>query len=46
MKIINSELFEEYKKVSGINKKCKINKNDIKKDNIKKLIIVSKKYLW
>jgi len=37
MKIINPELFEEYKKEFGINKKCKINKNDIKKDNIKKI---------
>ena len=37
MKIINTELFEEYKKEFGINKKCKINKNDIKKDNIKKI---------
>ena len=37
MKIINPELFEEYKKEFGINKKCKINKNGIKKDNIKKI---------
>ena len=37
MKIINPELFEEYKKEFGIKKKCKINKNDIKKDNIKKI---------
>ena len=37
MKIINPELFEEYKKEFGRNKKCKINKNDIKKDNIKKI---------
>ena len=37
MKIINPELFEEYKKEFGINKKHKINKNDIKKDNIKKI---------
>jgi ATP adenylyltransferase/5',5'''-P-1,P-4-tetraphosphate phosphorylase II len=29
MKIINPELFEEYKKEFGINKKYKINKNDI-----------------
>ena len=35
-------LIEKFKE----DKKCKINKNDIKKDNIKKLIIVSKKYLW
>jgi len=37
MKIINPELFEEYKKEFGINKKHKINKNDIKKNNIKKI---------
>jgi len=37
MKLINPELFEEYKKEFGINKKHKINKNDIKKNNIKKI---------
>jgi len=37
IKIKNPKLFEEYKKEFGINKKCKINKNDIKKDNIKKI---------
>ena len=40
IKIKNPELFEEYKKEFGINKKCKINKNDIKKDNIKKIVAV------
>jgi len=37
MKIINPELYQEYKKEFGIKNKSKITKNDIKKDNIKKI---------
>jgi hypothetical protein len=50
MKIINPELFEEYKKEFGIKNKSKITKNDINnnikkidnKDNIKKIVVRDK----